>query len=183
MNTKAARLPGDDYNSAEEIRELAHRLFQIADSIEEAEDRLSVDASSTSSARASKRMPHEDLHLGLIARSLYQLRRRRSKWFPDDLFAEPAWDMLLDLFVNFSNGKLITTTSICHAAEVPLTTGLRWIGLLETAGLVERFRVADDSRVNGVRMTKAGYQAVRGCISEWLQSQDANLTMMRLSLL
>jgi hypothetical protein len=43
---------------------------------------------------------HQDLALAAYAENLYQERRRRVRHFPQHLFAEPAWDILLDLFVN-----------------------------------------------------------------------------------
>jgi hypothetical protein len=57
-------------------------------------------------------------------------RRKRVQFFGDDLFGEPAWDILLDLFATHLTGGRVSTSSLCIAADVPSTTALRWIGVL-----------------------------------------------------
>ena len=79
-----------------------------------------------------------DEKLATIAMSIYRARRRRSKFFEASLFAEPAWDMLLDLFVACVRGRKVSVTSLCRAAEVSDATGLRWIDMLEGKSLVRR---------------------------------------------
>ena len=55
--------------------------------------------------------------LGTLARTLYAARRMRAKLFGDaDLFAEPAWDILLDLYTAHCEGKLLPVTSACIGA-------------------------------------------------------------------
>lgn len=74
------------------------------------------------------------------AAALRRARRARTSIFGShaDLFADPAWDLLLDLFVAHGNGKPVSISSACIAANVPATTGLRWIAALEGRGLIER---------------------------------------------
>ncbi|MBB6122437.1 winged helix DNA-binding protein [Sphingobium subterraneum] len=72
------------------------------------------------------------------ARDLYQIRRRRDEMFGRELFGEPAWDMMLDLFTARGRGERISVSSLCVAASVPATTALRWISLLTERGIVVR---------------------------------------------
>ena len=102
-----------------------------------------------------------DTKLAVIATSIYRARRRRRNYFDDALFAEPAWDMLLDLFVNRARGRRVNVTSLCIAANVPATTALRWIGLLEQKGLATRRGAPEDRRVILVDLTPAGYKQMR----------------------
>lgn len=97
------------------------------------------------------------------AQALYELRRARALFFGSDadLFAEPAWDMLLDLFIARGRGHNLSISDTCVGAEVPPTTGLRWIGLLETRGLVERVRDSHDGRRCFLRLTPSGYETMR----------------------
>lgn len=89
-----------------------------------------------------------------LARATYQARRLRSQFFAGpDLFGEPAWDILLDLFINASEGKPVPVTSACIGAAVPTTTALRWLSILETRGLVEREADGSDARRVFVRLT------------------------------
>lgn len=107
-----------------------------------------------------------DLAFAVLAEQLYQERRRRSRHFPPHLFAEPAWDILLDLFVNGVRKRAISITSACIAGGIPATTGLRWLGLLEKEGLLVRETSGDDARVTWVRLSEQGMDAVRGYIAE-----------------
>ena len=102
-----------------------------------------------------------DEKLAILATSIYRARRRRLAYFEESLFGEPAWDMLLDLFVNKALGRRINTTSLCLAADVPQATGLRYIGLLESKGLVRRRPAPDDGRLTLVDLTPLGYKQMR----------------------
>ena len=85
---------------------------------------------------------------------VYDIRRHREKVFKnDDLFADPGWDILLDLFSAHLKGKKISVTSACLAASVPSTTALRWMTVLEEAGLIEREKDSVDARRTFVKLT------------------------------
>ena len=101
-----------------------------------------------------------DEKLATIAMSIYRARRRRSKFFDASLFSEPAWDMLLDLFVANVRGRKVSVTSLCRAAEVSDATGLRWIEMLESKGLVRRRSVSEDGRLRFVELSDGGFEAV-----------------------
>lgn len=73
-------------------------------------------------------------------------RRRRDQFFPSDLFADPAWDMLLDLYAAHHERSRISISSLCIAAAVPATTALRWIKTMEDAGLFVRSHDQFDGR-------------------------------------
>lgn len=73
-------------------------------------------------------------------------RRLRERCFDAGLFADPAWDMLLDLRVAALEGRRVAVSSLCIAAAVPPTTALRWIGLMTTRGLLERAADPADAR-------------------------------------
>lgn len=77
-----------------------------------------------------------------LVRRMIAQRQARARYLPDVVFADPAWDMLLDLTAARAEHERVSVTSLCIASGVPATTALRWIAQLEEAGLVER--VADD---------------------------------------
>ena len=58
--------------------------------------------------------------------------------------------MLLELFAKAVEGRQVSTTSLCLAAEAPVTTGLRWITMLEEEGLVCRESAITDARLTNV---------------------------------
>jgi hypothetical protein len=79
-------------------------------------------------------------------RHLIRQRRAREQYFPAELFADPAWDMLLDLYAARLEGQVVSVSSLCIAAAVPATTALRWIKTLTDSGLFLREADARDGR-------------------------------------
>lgn len=99
-------------------------------------------------------------HLAL-ARKAYALRRKRAALFGNpDLFGEPAWDILLDLFIAHGEGKSVSVSSACIGSASPPTTGLRWLGVLADEGLVVRENDPEDNRRVMVRLTRGGLAAM-----------------------
>ena len=60
-------------------------------------------------------------------RRLLHGRERRKKIFPAELFADPAWDILLNLYASYLEQRRETITGVICIAGVPATTGLRWV--------------------------------------------------------
>lgn len=79
-------------------------------------------------------------------RLLLRQRRMREQYFPADLFADPAWDMLLDLYAARLEHQPVSVSSLCTAAAVPATTALRWIKTMTEAGLFVRESDPQDGR-------------------------------------
>lgn len=73
-------------------------------------------------------------------------RRMREQFFPADMFADPAWDMLLDLYAARLERQPVSVSSLCIAAAVPATTALRWIKTMTDAGLFLREADPHDGR-------------------------------------
>jgi hypothetical protein len=81
-----------------------------------------------------------------MVRNLIKLRRMREQHFPADLFADPGWDILLDLFAAKLEGKSVSVSSLCIAAAVPPTTALRWITSMTENGVLVRRQDPNDAR-------------------------------------
>lgn len=88
-------------------------------------------------------------------------RRDRDRFFDQDLFADPAWDMLLELYALELRQQRISVSKLCVAAAVPATTALRWLGKLEQDGLVRRDDDHFDGRRWWVGLTSKGSEAMR----------------------
>lgn len=96
-----------------------------------------------------------------LARQTYDDRRRRSKIFrADSLFGEPAWDILLDLFIAAKERRRVSVTSACIGSAVPSTTALRWITILERHELLVREADPRDARRVYVKLSARGYAAM-----------------------
>lgn len=79
-------------------------------------------------------------------RELIRLRRLRDRFFSSELFADPAWDILLDLMAARLEGQKVSVSSLCIAAAVPATTALRWIKSMTDTGYLERRSDPTDAR-------------------------------------
>lgn len=93
-------------------------------------------------------------HRMLILR-LMRLRSLRDKFFAPGLFADPCWDILLDVMVHQLAGRTVSTSSVCLAAGVPMTTAMRRLQDLEETGLVRRVPDPEDGRRVLVEITDA----------------------------
>lgn len=92
-----------------------------------------------SSGPPARQVSHEERReLHDLAKAMLRMRRQRETLFGKDIFADPSWDILLDLFVSELDGIRVTISSACIAASAPQTTGLRHLKILECRGLVRR---------------------------------------------
>lgn len=144
-------------SSTEELRRLANELLSIADR----ESKLRTDAAplpQRDESNASEALSDPD-YLLQLADAIYRSRQIRVRHFPSDLFGEPAWDILLDLFAAKCRGVRISITSACIASQVPHTTALRWLGLLEEDGWIIREDDETDGRRAFIRLSGKGETA------------------------
>lgn len=95
-------------------------------------------------------------------RATIRARRLRDQHFAPELFADPAWDMLLDLYAARLEGRRVSVSSLCIAASVPPTTALRWIGTMHDAQLFGREPDPTDRRRAHITLTDRAAAAMRG---------------------
>lgn len=81
-----------------------------------------------------------------IARWLYWSRGVRPTTLSPGLFGEPAWDLLLDLYIREKTGSRSSVTSACIGSRAPHTTALRHIEGLRQSGWIERIPDEADKR-------------------------------------
>lgn len=81
-----------------------------------------------------------------LVRRIIRQRQMRSRFIEGNLFADPAWDILLDLTASRAEHVRVSVSSLCIAAGVPPTTALRWITQMTEAGLLERVEDEADRR-------------------------------------
>ena len=101
-----------------------------------------------------------------LVRRILRQRQLRARFFDGDLFADPAWDMLLDLTAARAEHKRVSVTSLCIASAVPPTTALRWISQLVEAGLFERIEDDTDRRRAFIALSDQGADAMARYFAE-----------------
>lgn len=93
-------------------------------------------------------------------RAMIARRRLRDSYFPGDLFADPAWDILLELTAAKIDRQPVPISALCFAAAVPTTTALRHINALEERKLVIRRPDPGDRRRVFIELTPAAFEAM-----------------------
>lgn len=81
-----------------------------------------------------------------VVRRLLRARRLREQKFGADLFADPAWDILLEAYAAQLAQQRISVSGLCCGSAVPATTALRWIKKLEEDGWLIREADPFDAR-------------------------------------
>lgn len=101
-----------------------------------------------------------------LVRRIIRQRQLRARFFDGDLFADPAWDMLLDLTAARVEHTRVSVTSLCIASGVPPTTALRWIGQMTAAGLLQRVEDDTDRRRAFITLTDKAADAMARYFAE-----------------
>jgi DNA-binding MarR family transcriptional regulator len=99
------------------------------------------------------------------ARALLESRRRRVAIFGPQMFAEPAWDMLLILYLS-GRGRRQTQTSLGELSGASRSTATRWIDYLSCRDLIRREDHPTDRRRNFVSLTQKGQDLLDLYLSE-----------------
>lgn len=162
-----------------ELREIASRLITLADRVRSAVNKPNnqSDATEKDSFRLSRTKhlgnnngAHPTLRPALpsavLLRQIIHDRQARALFFDASLFADPAWDMLLDLTAARAEQARVSVTSLCIASGVPPTTALRWIGQLTDAGLLQRVADETDRRRAFIELTDRAADAMARYFAE-----------------
>ena len=147
---------------AARLRQLSDEVSRIAATLA----RLST-GPAASSAEQPAPIAEEAPAVPLDAvRQVIRARRLRARFFDEQLFADPAWDMLLDLFQAEIAQHRVPVSSLCIAAAVPATTALRWIKTMTDAGLFQRRADPHDGRRVFVELSPKASNGMRRYFAE-----------------
>jgi DNA-binding MarR family transcriptional regulator len=90
------------------------------------------------------------------AQAFHAERNRRARFFNRSIFGEPAWDMLLSLYI--MDGRPLSAGQLANMIGAPQTTALRWLQYLEKEGFVARSTDPDDRRFTRIGLLDQGRQ-------------------------
>ena len=147
--------------SAARLRQLSDEVSRIAAAL----SRLSTTPAPLQASEAPANASVPDVSAETV-RSVIRARRLRSRFFPEELFADPAWDMLLDLLQAEIAQLRVPVSSLCIAAAVPATTALRWLKTMTQQGLFLRRADPHDGRRVFVELAPDTSQALRRYFAE-----------------
>ena len=150
-----------DRNS-ERLRQLSEEMNRIASTLA----RLSAGPGAVSPILEVPRTSDLPSISADTVRDVIRARRLRSRFFSEELFADPAWDMLLDLLKAEIEQVRVPVSSLCIAAAVPPTTALRWLKTLVSQGLFVRRADPHDGRRVFVELAPEASYALRRYFAE-----------------
>ncbi len=159
-----SKIPAESDSRSDPFGEIMDRLDQLLASLgRDSQNKRAKQANPSEYPEDLIRRPRTPLPDPRLVRSLIRCRQMRMRFFNSELFADPAWDMLLDLTAARGEHRRVSITSLCLASGVPTTTALRWIKLLEQAGAVERIEDDTDRRRAFVALSEHGAEAMAQC--------------------
>jgi DNA-binding MarR family transcriptional regulator len=95
------------------------------------------------------------------AERAYKERRERAKHFnSQQIFGEPAWDILLDLYIHQARDEQVTVKSALVGSGTTATTAQRWLNVLDSEGLISSEVDPADSFKYFLRLTAEGYESI-----------------------
>jgi DNA-binding IclR family transcriptional regulator len=100
-------------------------------------------------------------------RSILILRRAREHLFGPDLFAEPAWDVLLELYAATLGGRQMSLRDIALAIKAPASTTARWVGALAERGLIASHADPNELSVLRIGLTEWGAFQMNQLADRW----------------
>jgi DNA-binding transcriptional ArsR family regulator len=112
-----------------------------------------------------------EVKLPELACRIHNSRRERRRFFPDALFADPAWDMILALFCAESRGERMSVTALGYSVGLPQATAARWISSLRKAGLIDQLQDDHDRRRKFLMLS----ELARDNVMSWLERVEGVL--------
>lgn len=99
------------------------------------------------------------------ARLVLSSRQLRASYFNRAMFGEPAWDVLLALYITEGTEDPHSVGRIAELVQAPLTTVARWIDYLEKERMVCREAHPSDKRVIFIRLLERGRQLLESYLT------------------
>ena len=99
------------------------------------------------------------------ARSIVEMQALRRRFFPAAMFGEPAWDILLALYLAPARADR-TVDRLAERSGAPLSTAVRWLHYLEAEGLVMLDANVHDPAQRPVHLTDKAHHSLRAFLSQ-----------------
>jgi DNA-binding MarR family transcriptional regulator len=104
-----------------------------------------------------------------LAHAMCRARLRRTAYVSRAMLGEPAWDMLLVLYINDFDGPRLSVGRLATLSGAPMTTALRWLDYLAKERLISRQPHPTDRRSELVELTDRARSALNQYLSETLE--------------
>lgn len=99
--------------------------------------------------------------------SLLHARRARADIFGADIFSDPAWDILLELYAAKLGARTMTAVELARAIRTPTSTTIRWIGSLQQRGLIAPVLKGSDDEHFSILLTETASLQMERLAQNW----------------
>ena len=139
---------------------MQHRSDQIFPDAAKLSARASLPVDKQPTSPAQRQILREHV------RQIRAARELRQNWFDRNIFGEPAWEMLLALYLIDDEQRRLSTRQVAKLANLSLTTTLRWLDYLQEQDLVSRRPNPFDQRVVYTELSDKGRTAMDGYLAQ-----------------
>ncbi len=105
-----------------------------------------------------------------LAGAILAFRRFRSQALPSDIFGEPAWELLLEVFIADAVGAPMTAGIAAERSETPPNVMSRWLRHLSAEGLV--IGDGDGNLDDELTLSGSGMAAIEGVLLQARSLKD-----------
>jgi len=151
-----SRITSDDLETCGAVSDVRAQLSRLQKQLDALKFSLASDPA----------LVEQDRSIDALVMGILKARRDRDAIFGRELFGEPAWDILLELYAAHVAQRRLSVTGVCYASAVPPTTALRWVERLEKEGWVSRHSDPLDGRRAWVTLTKRAMTAMQGYLQK-----------------
>lgn len=130
----------------------SERLRALADELQRENGEIAVAGDCSGCAQPAA--------LDRVADALIQQRKTRKRFLPASLFHEPAWEILLNLYVAHRRGTPLNVKHLVSLVDAPVTTSQRWIDQLVHMKLLNRVVDVQDRRRLEISLASTAVQAM-----------------------
>lgn len=137
-------------------------LISLADKVTDIGRHLSLSLSIATRDRGEEALA--------VAIRAVRCRRRRDRMLGGELFTDPLWNVLLDLYIAEGQSRQVSISSACIATGVPPTSALRCCRMIEERGFAIREPDPADRRRIFLRLTASCHESMTQILLESAQS-------------
>ena len=95
------------------------------------------------------------------------MRRARRAVLGENLFSDPAWDILLELYAAHLGGRGVLQSEFAQRIQIPGSTTARWVAALKERGLVQSETDATDVDQATLYLTNEGAARMEKLAGQW----------------
>ena len=140
-----------------DVKKLAGKIDAAQAILEE----IRLESGCDAFVRPRKPVPdREAMALEAALHALTDRKTRRDHFTNPNFFGEPAWDILLDLYIHQVRNEAVTVRSTIIGSGAPSQTAMRWLAILEAEDLIKSEQDPGDTNRMLVRLTAEGYEGL-----------------------